>query len=411
MKFKYSATTEEGKTVYGELIARGLEDVEEVLAGKNLLVLDIQQENGDVKPEGIRKHFFKKKVSLKEKIMLFSNLASMLKAGLPVVDAIEVLMEGQKKQTRLKEILEMAAYDIREGETFSSTLSKFPDTFTKMDLSMFEVGETSGTLEENVKLLADKLKRQKTLQNKVKSAMMYPLVITVAMIAIGILMIVFVIPQMVGFFEDADLKLPVTTLALIWISNFLIQKGVLVVIGIVVGFSIFSYYYRTNVNFKYQVDKLILRVPFVGTQILRKMYVSSFCSTMGSLLKSGVQIVEAIEITQKGFTNAVMNKAVGEIARDVEQGQELDVALGMHPSLFYPLLVRMVKVGGKTGTIDASLFNVSEFYEEDVSVVLDNLSSIIEPVLLLVMGGAVAVLALSVISPIYQLVGGIQENV
>ena len=411
MKFKYSATTEEGKTVYGELVARSPEEVEEVLATKNLLVLDIQQENGDGRPEAKKKSLFKKKVPLQEKIMLFSNLASMLKAGLPVIDAIEVLMEGQDKPTRLKEILETAAYDIREGETFSSTLSKFPDAFTKMDLSMFEVGEASGTLEGNVKALAEQLKNQKALQSKVKSAMMYPLVITVAMIGIGIVMIVFVIPQMVGFFEDAGLTLPFTTRALIWMSDFLIQRGILVAIAIAVGVSVFSYYRGTNAKFRYQVDKLTLRIPFVGTKILRKLYVSTFCGTMGALLKSGVQIVDAIEISRKGFTNEVMHEAIGEVAEDVEQGQEMAVALGKHPSLFYPLMVRMIKVGGETGTIDEALFNVAEFYEEEVSEVLDNLSAIIEPVLLLVMGGAVAVLALSVLSPIYQLVGGIQENV
>lgn len=404
MKFKYSATTKKGKTVKGEITARTFEEVEQNLAEQGLVVLTIEEEK--IKEEkGARFALFKKRVPLGEKILFFSNLASMLKAGLPVIDAIEVMKEGQRNE-RMKEIFDEIAYDIRGGETFSSSLAKFPDVFSMLDLSIFEVGETGGTLEQNVKTLADQLEKQKKLQSKVRSALMYPIVITIAMIGIGILLIVFVIPRIAGFFEEADLKLPITTRLLIGLSNLMINSGIFVAAGVFGLIFLYRYLYKNAENFRIYIDRTVLKIPFIGL-LMRRLYIARFCRTLGSLLKSGVPIVQALDIVKKGFTNYVANSAISIIGGDIESGSELSEAMSKHKDLFYPMETRMIVVGSKTGTVDESLFNVANYYESAVSEVLDNLATIIEPVLLIVMGIGVAVIALSVLTPIYQLVGSI----
>lgn len=405
MKYKYTVTDKNGKVIKGEMVARTQSEIEDNLLKYGYTVLSIELEKE--KSEGTKKQssLFQKKISLQEKILLFTNLAAMLKAGLPVVEAIDVLKEGQKNQ-RLIEILDVASYDIQGGMTFHSALSKFPEVFTTMDLSMFEVGEVGGLLEENIRTLAVELKNQKDLQSKVKGAMMYPMVITVALVAIVILLIIFVIPQIAGFFKDADLKLPLTTRLLIGLSDLLINYGLYVLAIVIAAIVGFRTIYKKSKNFKRLIDGLILKIPFVGVQII-KLNTARFTKTLSALLKSGVPIIRSLEITRNGFSNLIYQEALDGIAQDIEAGQELADAMAKFPDIFYSMAVRMVRVGGQTGTIDESLLNVSTYYQEEVTEVLDNLSSIIEPVLLLVMGGGVALIALSVLGPIYQLTGSI----
>lgn len=408
MKYLYTAIDEKGKNIKGDMVANSPEEVEANLVAERLTVLSIEGEKSQQKDSEQKGISFGKKVSLMEKIVFFANLASMLKAGLPIVEAIGVLKGGQKNKY-LKEILDTISFDVEGGMTLSSSLSKYPNVFTAMDLSMFEVGETGGSLEENVRNLAQQLKSQKDLQSKVKSALMYPIVITVAMVLIGIILIVFVIPQISGFFEEANLQLPFLTRMLIALSELLIRYGLYVLALIIIGIFVYGYFYKNTKDFTRFIDRTTLKIPFAG-KLIRKLQIARFTRTLSSLLKSGVSIVESLDITGKGFTNLIFREAIESISDDVERGESLADAIGKHEEIFYTMEIRLIEVGGKTGTVDESLLNVAIFYEEDVSEVLDNLASIIEPVLLLVMGVAVAIIAMSVISPIYQLVGGISEE-
>lgn len=408
MKYKYTATTKEGKTVNGEMVARTTDEVSSALQSDGFLILNIEEIQEKKEGKGKSSGLFQKKVPLKDKIILFTNLAAMLKAGLPVVDAIEILAEGQKS-AKLQEILQVAIYDVQGGMTFHSTLSKFPDVFTPMDLSMFEVGEIGGMLEENIKTLSIQLKKQSDLQSKVRGAMMYPIVISVALVGIMIVLMAFVIPKVSSFFEEADLQLPLMTRVLITISDLIVNNGILVGILLVLSIIGFRTAYKKSKNFKRMIDGGILRIPFVG-DVIAKLSISRFTRTLGSLLKSGVSIVKSLDIAKNGFTNIVYYEAIENVADDVESGAELSAALDKYPKLFYPMVVRMVRVGSQTGTVDESLFNISDFYDEEVTSVLENISTIIEPVMLLGMGVAIAIIAMSVISPIYQLVGGVSQS-
>lgn len=411
MKFKYSATDKKGKLVEGEMIAQSQEEVERSLSEEELVVLDVvslRESQEREEKRGIRQLLLGGKASLDDKIQFFANLSTMLKAGLPATEALDILKTTAANKN-MKEILEVVLFDLREGSTFSGSLSKFPKVFSSMDLSLFEVGEAGGTLEQNIKTLADQLQNQKDLRSKIKSAMMYPVVITIALLAISIILIVYVIPRITGFFEEANLKLPFMTKLLITLSDVLISYGIFILALLIIGVLLFRYFYKGNKAFKKKIDTLVFKIPFAGN-LLKKLYVARFCRTLGALLQSGVPILESLEIVEKGYTNVIFKEAIADIGRQTEEGTDLSVALESQSHLFYPIVYRLVKVGTKTGTVDQSLNNVAQYYEDEVSEVFENLSSIIEPVLLLVMGVGVAIIALSVLSPIYQLVGGISET-
>ncbi|MCW1891721.1 MAG: type II secretion system F family protein [Candidatus Uhrbacteria bacterium] len=344
-------------------------------------------------------------ISSREKIMFSKHLSVMLDSGIPLREALEV-MAGQVSSKPLQRMLNLMMKDLSDGFTLSSTLEKFPRVFKPFSINIIRVGESSGTLPNALKFQAIQLEKSRELEGKVKSALLYPIIIFVGAIGIASYLSFFILPKMIPMFNSLNVKLPGTTLALLAISNFVLHKWpLLIAIVVALGLSIF-FLYRVRAV-KFTVHKLILHIPVFGN-LLRTIQVAFFTRILGILLTSGVQIVQAIAVTSDSASNLVYRKQLRAVAENVERGEAITSELERYPNLFPKITVGMIKVGDRTGRLAESLMTAAEFSEKEVDDLTRNLSTLIEPLTLLFVGGLVGFIALSIITPIYQITQGIK---
>lgn len=339
-------------------------------------------------------------VPLTQKIFLVQNLAIMLKAGLSLGQSLQSIKK-QASNKRLQHILIDVAEMVEKGEPFSKALANYPNIFNELFVSMVESGETSGNLEEVLKQIHIQLKRNHELISKVRGAMIYPAVVVTAMIGIGIAMIVFVMPKFVNIFSDFNAELPLPTRILIGISNFTQNNGVFVVLTLIILlFGIYKFV-KTKKG-KRLVHKFFLTAPIIS-QIIKKINLARFSRTLCSLIKTGIPIVKSFKITAKTLGNIYYKEALIESAEKIKKGTEINIILREYPKLFPPIVTQMITVGEESGSIEDILNEVASFYEEEVDQTMKNLPSVIEPVLMLVLGLGVGFMAVSVLMPMYSL--------
>ncbi len=344
------------------------------------------------------------KVSLIEKVLFARHLGVMVKAGVSLPKALDILVL-QIKNEKFSKIISEVGKNVNQGLSLSDSLSKYPEVFNKLFVNMIKVGETSGNLEEVLFLLADQLKKDYELISKAKGAMIYPSVIIFAMIGIGMMMMVFVIPKLVSVFDAFETELPFTTKMLIWTSSFF-AENIFLVIGLAAVLAIiFKIISKQSSGSKF-FHSLILRLPAVGALVM-KINVARFARTLGSLLAGGVTIVQSLNIISETLTNVHYTQSLKKASQQVSKGIELNKALGEYEKLYPVLVSQMIAVGEETGTLSDILIQLAEFYESEVDATLNNLSAIIEPVLMLIIGGAVGFFAVSIIQPMYSIMGGV----
>ncbi len=348
------------------------------------------------------------KIPLAQKVFFTENLRVMIHAGLSMSEALNTLaLQAETKMFR-KIILEVKE-NVESGKQLSIGLTKFSRTFPKIFISMVQVGEVSGTLEENLQELTMQMKKDYELRSKVKGAMTYPVVILVAMLGITVWLLTFVLPKLLAVFKEfGDVKLPLATRILIAVSDFTQAHGLLVAAGAVLIVILFVLFSRT-VRGRLIIDAAILKSPVIGP-IATKINLAHFSRTTSALLKTDIPVVQAFAITSDVLGNVHYRNAVTDAAEKIKKGETISHVLGAYPKLFPPLIVQMVYVGERSGTVDTLLGDIANFYEAQVDNVLDNLSSIIEPILILVLGFMVGGIALAVITPIYALTQSISES-
>ena len=341
------------------------------------------------------------RVSLVEKLMFTRHLAVMIKGGVALPEAVQTLGRQTRSQY-FKKVLDGVTENLKKGVNLHESLAVYPKVFAGIYINMVEVGELLGNLEEILNLLAVQLKKEHDLRSKVKGAMMYPLVVLSATIAIGILMMVIVIPRIAKIFKELNANLPGTTRFVIALSEF-IQNHTLLVIGMiifsVVGFILFS----KSVIGKKVLDFVFIRTPFVRNIVI-KVNTARFCRSLSSMLGGGVSIVRSLEIVAASAGNTFYERATREAAKEVQKGVSLNSVLERNPDIFPILLVQMMRVGEETGMSAQILKQLAEFYEEEVDQMTRSLSSIIEPVLMILLGGAVGFFAVSMLQPMYSVV-------
>ncbi len=347
---------------------------------------------------------FQQRIGLDEKIFFTKNLLVMIKAGLSLSHSLKILSE-QTKNKRFKLILEEIRKEVEGGSALSESLAKYKDVFPMIFVNMIEAGEKSGQLEKVLEEISDQMKKTRELSSKLKRALTYPAFIIFIMILIGIFALTFVIPKMMAIFEEVKVELPLPTKILIFISNFIVKNGYLILIGIfILGFC-FLRIIKTKKG-KYIFDSFLLKMPIVGP-LLKKINLIKFSRTFSSLLKSGISLVQTFEITANVLNNILYQEKVRKISLQTAKGITISAVLSEDPDLFPPVITQMIEVGEKTGTLENILEDLIEFYESDVDETLSNFTSIIEPVLIVVLGVGVAILALSIIMPMYTLVQAI----
>jgi type IV pilus assembly protein PilC len=306
-------------------------------------------------------------------------------------------------------VIKIVKEEVETGHPLSKAMAKFPKVFPSIFNSMIEIGEVSGTLENVLEELTDQMKKDYDLRSKVKGAMTYPIVILVAMTGITVGLVMFVLPKLLAVFKEmGDVKLPLATRILMGISDFGQEHGLLAIGGAIVIVVAIVMGLRTRLGTSL-AHNFLINGPLIGP-IARKVNLARFSRTVSGLLKTDIPVVQAFGVTSQVLGNVHFKAAVLDAAERVKKGETISQGLARHGKLFPPLIVQMVMVGERSGTVDELLGDIATFYEKQVDQVLDNLSSIIEPVLILSLGFMVGGIALAVITPIYSLTQSISES-
>lgn len=343
-----------------------------------------------------KKIFFK--LPLSQKIIFTKQLAMMVRSGMSEVDSIRMI-KRQVKSRSFKKILEILSQNLENGQLLSSGLEKFKNVFGDLFINIVKIGEASGTLSENLDYLSSELQKRQILSQKIRSALIYPVIILIATVGITGILVFFVMPKIIPVFSSLNVPLPLTTRFVIAVSNFMINYIGWIALGILIAAILFSLLLKFP-KIKFLNHRLMIGLPVVG-QIVTNTNVANMTRTLGILLKSGVKIVDALGITANTLNNLVYREEVLKSAEQVKKGDVIYSHLNQMPKLFPPLVGQMIEVGETTGNLDSNLFYLAEFYEDAVDQATKNLSSVLEPALLLIMGGVVGFVAISIITPIY----------
>lgn len=403
-KYFYTAKSFQGEGRTGILEAKDEHQLARILRQEGYILISANLEEEEKKKFEIPFPFLGG-VSLTEKMMFTRNLRIMIAAGISLPRALETLA-SQSKSKKFKGALLNIAEEITKGRSFSDSLAEHSDIFPELFISMVKVGEEAGTLEEVLKVLTNQMEREYELKSRVTGAMIYPAVIISAMIGIGILMLIVVIPKLAETFKELNVELPPTTRFVIALGNFLAQKWFFVLLIGLFLVILLRIILKTK-DGKRVVDFLVLRIPIISP-IIRKTNSAYTVRTLSSLITSGVPIVRSLEIVSGAVENIYFQKAMTEASEKVRKGSKLSEALRVYQGLYPPTVVQMIEVGEETGETSTILAKLADFYEEEVANATKNLSSVIEPVLMLLIGAAVGFFAVSMIQPIYGMLGAIK---
>lgn len=340
------------------------------------------------------------RVTLRDKIFFTKNLGVMVKAGLSLGQSLSALAE-QTPNKKFRKVLSQVEQDVRKGISFADSLKKHPKIFNHLFVSMISSGEKSGSMENVLEQLHKQMKRDHALISKVRGAMIYPVIIIMAMIGIGSAMIVFVVPKFVTIFNEVNTELPLATRILIKISEIVNNNSLIVALILIMLLTIFFRFIKTKKG-KAALHRFFLVMPITST-ITKKVNLARFSRTMSSMLKTDIPIVDAFKTTAEVVGNVHYKKILFEAAEQVKKGVHLHDILKKKAKLFPATVTQMISVGEESGSIDAILDEIANFYEEDVDQTMKNLPTIIEPLLILILGLGVAGMAMAILMPMYSL--------
>lgn len=400
--YEYKALNEKGKTVSGIIDTESAVSARQKLRASSIFPTSIKEVYAEDTPQEASSISFGRifsRISTSEITMITRQLSTLVGAGFPLVSAISTLIP-QSKSHAFRKILSQIKDAIEEGNSFAGALSLYPDTFSQIYINMVRAGETSGTLEIVLERLADTTEKSQLMINKIKSMLAYPAVM--ALIAMGVLffLLAYIVPRITSIFADIDQALPGPTRFLINASEILKSYWWLFLI-LIVGMIFLFRRIRKTAKGKYAIDKFILRMPFIGP-LSRKYAVARFSRTLGSLLENGVPLLSALEIVKNIVGNVIIAETVETAAQEVERGHGLGKALEASQA-FPHLSVQMIQVGEQSGQLEPMLEKIADVFENEVESVLTALTSILEPIIILVMGGVVAFIVLSIVLPIMEM--------
>jgi len=400
MKFKYTARNKTGELESGELEIGSERELADYLRNKGWLLTSAEAIKSEEKTHKEFKLPFFNQVKMVEKIFFTQNLQVMVKAGLSVSIALKTLAQ-QTTNKAFQIILIDLHQRVDKGDSLADSLALYPKVFPELFVNMVKAGEKSGKLEDVLLQLTTQLRKSHALIAKVRGALTYPIIVITAMIGIGIAMITLVIPKITGIFEEVNATLPLPTRILIAISDFAVAHG-LILAGLSIAMAIIFVRLIHIPRGRFIWHGLLLSLPILAP-ILRKINLAKFARTFSSLIKTDIPVVQAFQITASTLGNSHYRAAVESAAERVKKGVQIATILKEYDKLFPPLIVQMVLVGEETGTIDTILEELAAFYEDDVDRTMSNLTTILEPVLILILGLGVGALAVSIIMPIYSL--------
>lgn len=396
--FEYKGKTLAGASVAGELQAADRKELERVLRGRRILVSQVSK-----KPTEIKLSFGSKRVAKVDISRFTRQFATMIGAGLPMVQCLEIL-GSQAERPEMRRIINEVRESVSSGTTLSEALAKHRKVFDELYTNMVEAGEIGGALDTILVRLANYREKADALVRKVKGAMVYPTVVVIVAIGVTAAMLTFIVPVFAKMFEGLGAELPEPTQVVLGISHFLRSNLWYLVAGLVGAIVGFRYWVKTESG-KLNFDKFMLRTPLFGP-LIRKSAVARFTRTLGTLLQSGVSILDALDITAKTAGNKVIQIAIRKSVLSIAEGDTITAPL-KESGVFPPMVTQMIHVGEKTGGLDDMLSKIADFYDEEVDAAVSALTSIIEPVIIVFMGVIIGGILIAMYMPMFDIIGKI----
>ncbi len=398
-RFNYKAKDNAGRVVKGEVEASDLNSAAKLVRSKGYFVISLSPKIDS--PFSLIKKL-RERITVADIANFTRQLSTMINAGLPITEALLILRSQTKKS--MQGIVAQILADIEAGESFSNSLVKHPKMFKKTYVALVKSGEVGGVLDVVLQKLADNLEKQQEFGSKVKGALIYPVIIVIGMVIVGIVMMAFVIPKLLSLYSDLNASLPGPTKMLIALSGFFAKYWIVIFIFIGLAFYIFRLYKATAAG-KRKIDEILFKVPVYGP-LKRQVILTDLTRTLAMMVGAGVPILEALHITSEVVGNTVVSEALIDAANQVEKGFPVAFAFSKHPEAFPFILSQMVAVGEETGKMDEVLGKISHIFEVESDEKVKGLTSTIEPIIMVVLGLGVGFLVIAVILPIYNLTSG-----
>lgn len=395
--YKYVAKDQSAKSISGKLSAKDQEAVIDELRKRKLVVISVTESKGPSMMEF--KFGGSAKVKTEDLVIFSRQLATMVDAGIPLMQSLDVLRE-QIKHGEFKRVIASLHDDIEVGNSLSNSFAKYPNVFDSLYINMVRAGESSGMLNIILERLAAYLEKMSTLKRKIKSAMVYPIMVVSMAIVITAILMLKVVPTFKGIFDMLGGELPMPTKVLIMVSD-LFTKWILYLIGLIIVLTFLSAKYAKTERGRLQIDKIKLKLPIFG-ELFIKVAISRFSRTLSTLIQSGVPILAALEIVGKTSGNKVIENAVEGVRTNVKEGESIAAPL-IKSGVFPPMVTRMIAVGEQTGELEKMLGKVSDFYDEQVDTAISALTSLIEPVIIAFLGVIVGGIVISLFLPILKI--------
>lgn len=403
MKFIFKARTQSGEIKSGEVEASNREKAIDVLQKNGLFLFSIEEK----KEVGVWKKDFMKhfdRVTPKELVIFYRQLATLVGARVPIISSLTAILE-QTENSYFRAIIQEMVNDIEDGSPLSTTMEKHKDVFSTLAVSITRAGETSGNLKGSIEHIAGNIEKNYSLTSRVKSALTYPIIVLIVFGIVGFLVLTFIVPKLMQMVKELGVEVPWYTKALILGSDFMANYWWAIMIIVAGAASAIFYYIRTDEG-KKGWDEMKIKIPKFGN-IYKGIYMTRFAENLSVLLASGIPIIKALEVVSAVVGNHVYEKIILSAAEEVRTGGTMSTALKKYPQ-FPPIITQMIKIGEESGKTDEILGEVAKFYEQETDTVTKNLTTLIEPILIVIMGVAVGLLAVSVILPIYDVASKIQ---
>ncbi len=400
--FEYTALDQRGKNISGIIDADSVTAARQKLRGSHKFPVKIKEASDTREKKasrGLMSRGLFARVRQRDVTLMTRQLATLVGAGFPLVSALEALLP-QIKSFAFNKMLARIKDSIVEGNSFSAAISSYPDTFSPLYKNMVRAGETSGTLEIVLEKLADIMEKQQALKTRIQSALAYPALMTVMGTLILILLLVYIVPSITAIFADVNQALPAPTQFLIGVSNLFKSYWWLILIALI-AMVVFARQFKKTAKGRYLVDKVLLKSPGVGT-LIQKLAVARFARTLGSLLANGVPMLQALDIAKNIAGNVLISEAVDLAVKEVGQGQGLAKSLAVS-NVFPDLTIQMIQVGEQSATLESMLNKMADVFENEAEASIMSLTSLLAPVLILVMGVIVGFIVLSICLPIFEM--------
>ncbi len=400
--FQYKARNPEGKIITGLVEAPSESIASRLLHDKQLFVIGVSRSSEQFSFASFRQQF--ERIGFNDIVNFTRQLATMMTAGLSLPEALTIL-RSQTTNKVFAAMLQDVEHQVVSGGSLADSLAKYPKIFSNTYIALVRAGESSGTMDRVLMRLADILESQREFRSRVQGAMVYPIIIIIAMVAVVFIMMTVVVPKLTDLYKDFNMKLPLSTRMLMGVSSFFVHWWWLMILTIV-GVVVFFQRWRKTPEGELVVDTLILKIPLFG-DLQKKIMLVEFTRTLGMLIASGIHILEGLRILRESLDNVIFRNAITEIAKKVEKGFPLGDTFSQY-EVFPPIVSQMMKVGEETGKLDDTLLRLSTYFETESDHLVKGLTTAIEPLIMVVLGVGVGFIVISVITPIYNLTSSFQ---